>query len=53
MSGNTIPKTMSTTAAPVASKPLFRKRVAKAQAYRMKLPIRMRLKPKRWELFAG
>ena len=31
MSGNTIPKTMSTTTAPVASKLLFRKRMAKAQ----------------------
>jgi hypothetical protein len=32
MSGNAIPKTMSTTTAPVASKLLVRKRTAKAQA---------------------
>ena len=53
MSGNTIPKTMSTTTAPVASKLLFRKRTAKAQTYRIRLPIRTRLWAKRWELVAG
>jgi hypothetical protein len=32
MNGNTIPKTMSTTTAPAASKLLFRKRTANAKA---------------------
>src|SRR4029077_11379082 len=53
MSGNTIPKTMSTTIAPVASKLLFRKRTAKAQTYRIRLPKRTRLQAKRWELGYG
>ena len=51
--GNTIPKTMRTTTAPLASKPFLCKRIAKAQTYRIRPPIRMRLRAKRWELDVG